>query len=101
MKIPPEKPPISRLVASPQTKHLNRVQQVRSIHVWPRSRNTKPNHRTASKGFQFSPATRPPPVAESAETIRISIADPAIPRAKDSPKDSFLWPRYCLMPAIG
>jgi hypothetical protein len=44
--------------------------------VRPLSRNTKSNHRTAS---QFSPATRPPLVAESAETIRISIAIPRQP----------------------
>lgn len=40
------------------------------------SRNAKSNHRTA---FQCLPATRPPLVAEPAETIRISIAIPRQP----------------------
>ena len=50
--------------------------EVRPVHVRPLSRNTKSKHRTA---HQFSPATRPPLVAESAETIRISIAIPRQP----------------------
>ena len=64
--------------SSPRLRQNNSIgsKEVRPVHVRPLSRNTKSKHRTA---HQFSPATRPPLVAESAKTIRISIAIPRQP----------------------